>query len=105
MSGKSSGIDEQIDSLRSDRIKYNRTILRTMVETVVLAGRQNLALRGHRDDSKHYLSTNPGNFQAFLNYRISGCSCRAFPNCKAECNLWWKLCGKQKEKSYFRNQC
>lgn len=43
-----------------------------MVETIVLAGRQNLALRGHRDDSKHYSSSNPGNFQAFLNYRITG---------------------------------
>ena len=43
-----------------------------MVETVVLSGRQNVALWRHRDDSQYYESANPGNFQAFLNYRISG---------------------------------
>ena len=72
MSGKTKGIDEQADRLKSERIDYNRKILRAMVETVILAGRQNFALRGHRDDSQHYTSTNPGNFQALLNYRISG---------------------------------
>jgi hypothetical protein len=29
-------------------------------------------LRCHRDDSQHYSSSNPGNFQAFLDYRIKG---------------------------------
>ena len=55
MSGKIKGIDEQADHLRSERIAYNRNILRAIVETVILAGRQNLALRGHRDDSQHYI--------------------------------------------------
>ena len=32
-------------------------ILATIVDTVILSGRQNFALRGHRDDSKDY-STN-----------------------------------------------
>ncbi|XP_028394480.1 52 kDa repressor of the inhibitor of the protein kinase-like [Dendronephthya gigantea] len=72
MSGETKGIDEEADNLRSERIAYNRKILCAIVETVVLAGRQNIALRGHRDDSQHYSSTNPGNFQAFLNYRVSG---------------------------------
>ncbi|XP_046862997.1 52 kDa repressor of the inhibitor of the protein kinase-like isoform X1 [Xenia sp. Carnegie-2017] len=71
MLGKADGINEQADSLLSKRIKYNRCILRAMVETVILCGRQNLALRGHRDDSSHYSSSNPGNFQALLDYRIS----------------------------------
>ena len=35
-----------------------------------MAGRQNLLLRGHRDDSQHYSSKNPGNFQALLNFRV-----------------------------------
>jgi hypothetical protein len=70
MSGKVKGIDEQADNLRSERIQYNRNILTSIVDTIILAGRQSLALRGHRDDSKDYLSPNPGNFQALLNYRI-----------------------------------
>lgn len=72
MSRATKGIDEQVDHLRSVRIAYNRSILRAMVQAVVLAGRQNITLRWHRDDSRHYSTTNPGNFQAFLNYRISG---------------------------------
>ena len=72
MSGKMKGIDEQADHLTSERIAYNRNILRAIVGTVILAGRQNLALRCHRDDSQHYSSSNPGNFQAFLDYRIKG---------------------------------
>ena len=72
MMGATKGIDEQTDTLRSARIQYNRSILSTITKTVILAGRQNVALRGHRDDSRHYTSTNPGNFQAFLNYRIDG---------------------------------
>ena len=58
--------------MRSERIIYNRTILHAMVETVIVAGCQNFALRGHRDDSQHYTSTNAGKFQALLNYRVSG---------------------------------
>ena len=72
MMGAMKGIDEQTDTLRSARIQYNRSILSTISKTVILAGRQNVPLRGHRDDSRHYTSTNPGNFQAFLNYRIDG---------------------------------
>ena len=70
MMGETKGIDEQADTLRSARIQYNRDILSSIIKTVMLAGKQNLALRGHRDDSKYYSSTNPGNFQAFLNFRI-----------------------------------
>ena len=72
MTGETKGIDEQADNLRSERIKYNRSILNAIIKTVILAGRQNFALRGHRDDSQHYSSPNPGNFQALLNYRVDG---------------------------------
>lgn len=36
-----------------------------------VCGRQGIALRGHRDDSKHLedMDTNPGNFQALLKFR------------------------------------
>ena len=62
MTGNTKGIDEQVDSIRSTRIQYNRCILKTIVDTVILAFRQNVSLRGHRNDSQHYLSSNPGNF-------------------------------------------
>ena len=70
MTGETKGIDEQVDTLRSARIQYNRDILSSITKTVILAGKQNCSLRGHRDDSLHYSSTNPGNFQAFLNFRV-----------------------------------
>ena len=38
---------------------------------MVVCGRQNLALRGHSDDSKYFNSPNCGNFQALLNFRVS----------------------------------
>ena len=46
------------------------TIEISITKTVILAGKQNLPLRGHRDDSQHYASPNPGNFQAFLDFRV-----------------------------------
>ena len=70
MLGETKGIDEQADNLRSARIQHNRGILTSITKTVVLAGRQNLSLRGHRNDSTHYSSPNPGNFQALLNFRV-----------------------------------
>ncbi len=70
MTGETKGTDEQADNMRSARIQYNRDILSSIIKTVILAGRQNLSLRGHRDDSQHYVSSNPGNFQAFLNFRV-----------------------------------
>ena len=70
MTGETKGIDEQADNMRSARVQYNRDILSSITKTVILAGKQNLPLRGHRDDSQHYASPNPGNFQAFLDFRV-----------------------------------
>jgi hypothetical protein len=70
MTGETKGIDEQADTMRSARVQYNRDILSSITKTVILAGKQNLPLRGHRDDSQHYASPNPGNFQAFLDFRV-----------------------------------
>ncbi|XP_028404101.1 zinc finger MYM-type protein 1-like [Dendronephthya gigantea] len=64
------GIDEQTDRMRSACIQQNRSILTSITKTILLAGKQNIALRGHRDDSKYYLSTNPGNFQSLLDFRV-----------------------------------
>jgi hypothetical protein len=35
----------------------NRAVLETIVKTVLLCGQQNLALRGHRDDSQYATKT------------------------------------------------
>jgi len=70
MMGETKGIDEQADKLRSARIKENREILGSITKKIILTGRQNMALRGQRDDSQHYSSSNPGNFQALLNFRV-----------------------------------
>ena len=53
MTSNTKGIDEQVDRIRSARIQYNRYILKRLVDTVILASRQNDPLRGHRDDSQH----------------------------------------------------
>ena len=71
MSGLSTGIDVGMKAGMAKRIESNRVFLKSIVETVLLCGRQNIALRGHRDDSSHYNDTNPGNFQALLNFRVN----------------------------------
>ena len=42
------------------------------MKCVVLCGKQNLPLRGHRDDSQHIEDNNinSGNFQALINFRV-----------------------------------
>ena len=57
-----------------DTIQKNRQILRSIVETIILCGRQNISLCGHRD-SGIYLEvqgaqSNHGNFWALLIFRI-----------------------------------
>ena len=52
----------------------NLTVLEPMVKTVLLCGQQNIALRGHRDDSQYTndKNLNTGNFSALLRYRADG---------------------------------
>ena len=106
MSGRSKGIDEQTDQQRSERIKRNRGILATIVDTVIVSGQQNIALRGHRDDSKDYSSSHAGNFQALLRYRGRGgdptlidhfrtAKKNATYRSKTTQNKLIKICGKQ----------
>ena len=59
---------------REERWSNNVEILESIVKTLLLCGRQNFALRGHRDDSRHIeeATSNAGNFQALLDYRIDG---------------------------------
>ena len=45
-------IDNQVESLRLSKIKANCERLEPIVKTIILHGRQNIPLRGHRDDGK-----------------------------------------------------
>ena len=43
-------IDQQLSSIRAKIVSQNRKKMKCMTETVMLWGRQGIALRGHRDD-------------------------------------------------------
>lgn len=71
--GKSLSIDKQLVRQRRECVARNRLILRSIVETIILCGRQGVALRGHRDDSTHVELdplSNHGNFLALLQFRV-----------------------------------
>lgn len=66
-------IDQQLSTIRKQVVAENRKKLKSIAETVVLCGRQGIALRGHRDDWKHVSdssTSNPGNFIALLQFRV-----------------------------------
>lgn len=74
MENKQVPVPHLIDAALEERKQKNMRILETIVDTVLFCGRQNIALRGHRDDSSHSLdpSFNTGNFKALLQYRVNG---------------------------------
>lgn len=65
----------KLDSKLKLEIEENRTILRPIIETIILCGRQGIALRGHTDSSpidlsSLFLSNNEGNFRVILKYGL-----------------------------------
>ena len=73
MKNKSVPVRQLMDSAISDRVQKNRAKLVPAVQTIISCGQQNVALRGHRDDFKHFdTDENPGNFQVFLELRLKG---------------------------------
>jgi len=78
---KGTDIKTSLDCARNQQIVEHRQRIKPIVETVILCGRQNIALRGHRDDgmlpvtsgsNESRCLTNEGNFRALLQYRIDG---------------------------------
>lgn len=61
--------NQQLDILLQQQIETNRKILSSLFETVILCGRNSIALRGHRDDGPATQSQK-GNFQALLQFRV-----------------------------------
>ena len=60
------------DATSRENISNNRKILESVVDTLLLCGRQCFPLRGHRDDSEYQnkVGVNPGNFLELLKFRI-----------------------------------
>ena len=76
MKGTRESIAVQLKAGLGETIQSNRQKLQSIVETLILCGRQNIALRGHRDsgtdvERAQVSTSNHGNFWALLNFRIS----------------------------------
>ena len=69
MTRESVPIDQQINNLLQQQIKRNREILKSLFKTLIFCGKNNIALRGPRDDDPQNASLS-GNFQALLEFRI-----------------------------------
>ena len=78
ISGKAVPVDIMINQQRSHAITENRKKLVPIVDAIIVCGRQGIALRGHRDDSKdhpkpgEYSTGRTGNFLELLNFRVRG---------------------------------
>lgn len=71
MENKHQPVTMQINAALAARVAQNRKKLQSILKTVIFCGRQNIPLRGHRDDSRHLSEDgNHGNFQALLEFRI-----------------------------------
>lgn len=67
-------ISAKINKVREQNIKENRDKLKYMVQNIIFCAKQNIPIRGHRDDSKYLNGNgNPGNFQALLKFRVQSC--------------------------------
>ena len=53
MEARQQNVIIQMDSARETCVKNNRKILLSILKNVVLCEKQDIPLRGHRDDSQH----------------------------------------------------
>ncbi|KAJ8682083.1 hypothetical protein QAD02_017875 [Eretmocerus hayati] len=62
----------QIDTYRLEQIRSNRARLMPIIKTLVFCGRQNIPIRGHRDDGglNPDESVDEGNFKELLKFRV-----------------------------------
>ncbi|CAI6351604.1 unnamed protein product [Macrosiphum euphorbiae] len=66
---------QQIDSERAKQVQENRKRLIPIIQCVILCGREEIPLRGHRDFGTFNIEdeqSNEGNFRAILKYRAKG---------------------------------
>ena len=72
MENKSQGFDTQLSSIRRGNVAENRLKLKSIVETIILCGREGIPLGGHRNDNPNVqeeVLANRGNFLALLHVR------------------------------------
>ena len=67
MQSKIIPIDQQLQSSLATQISENQQKLQPIVKTMVFCGRQNIPLRGHREDES---SQSPGNFKPLLSFQV-----------------------------------
>lgn len=63
----------QVSSQRLRQVTENRERLKPIINSIIFLGRQNIPLRGHRDDgpvNTETSVTNQGNFKALLKFRV-----------------------------------
>lgn len=75
MKGKRLSVDLLLNDEKRKQIQENRQKLIPIIEAVILCGRQELPLRGHRDSGNVNIyeeTENKGNFRAILSYRARG---------------------------------
>ncbi|CAN7978353.1 unnamed protein product [Ixodes persulcatus] len=78
MTGNVDSIRMQLNKQAKEEHESNKAKLRMIVETVLLCGRQDLALRGDKDSGRLTLEEwvkNDGNLRALLRYRANGGDC------------------------------
>ena len=63
-------VDQHMQSQASTLVRQNRLKLLSILKTIVFCGKQNISLRGHREQANAGPDTNPGNFRALLNFRV-----------------------------------
>ena len=70
--------DEMLNKQFKFEVSENRTILGSIIDTIIFLGRQDLTLRGHRDDSQHHPDVGEYSTQSVdifienLNYKVRG---------------------------------
>ena len=70
MNNEQPPINHQLVFAVAQQVQKNREVLKSIIKTVIVCGKQNIALRGHRDDLKHLQQPgNHGNFHALLKFR------------------------------------
>ena len=69
--GQTQPVHQVLGERSHEQVLQNRHIVKSIAKSVHLLAKQNLSLRGHRDDSKYYDTegVNPGNFQEVLKFR------------------------------------
>ena len=63
-------VKQQINSALPKRVAENKRKIESIIKTIILCGRQNIASRGDRDDSTADPTSNRGNFHALLEFRV-----------------------------------